>query len=148
VSNLLAIEALYLSSVCVLMFLLRAALGNMTQLFTVTALGHSPINRLASILKVHVGVGQGELLLHADKVDIQVLAAKGLLKLEIGYIRRSLDELLSCLLEVVKVTLIGGSLEFSPGNLSSDVRDVAAVNLPRVLAVESTMAYEEEFVRY
>jgi len=104
--------------------------------------GQTPGHRILLVhvsLDVHVGVSQGKFLLDSDQVDVNILVAEGLLELDIGYIGCSLDELQNCLLNVVQVALLGGNLEFGPRDLTRDIRDIATINLARVLALQSSM---------
>lgn len=96
-------------------------------------------------LEVHVGVGQSELLLHTDKVDVHVLGPKRVLELDVGCIRGGLDVLHGGLLNIVEVALIGGSLQLGPSNLSRDVGDVGAINLARILAIQGYMTCDGNY---
>lgn len=94
-------------------------------------------------LEVHVGHGLGNVgLFDSDEVHTNLLAAKSLLKLDVGGVRSSLDIRLNSLLDIIEVTALGCGDNALPGVVRRHVGVNIAINLAGLSAGVGTVAYE------
>jgi hypothetical protein len=88
-----------------------------------------------------VGKRRLELLLDGNQINAHVLDPESLLQLWIGGVGDGLEKELRGLLDILKVTVGNSFLELVPSNAWLKVRKLAAINLSRILALQSTMAF-------
>lgn len=91
-------------------------------------------------LEIHVGESDCEGLLNGDEPDSNVMGAEGTLKFDIGGLGGSLDVGLNGLLDVVDVTLLGGTQNENPSIVGAHVGQVVAVDLASILAGADSVA--------
>lgn len=111
---------------------------------TLVVRGQAPRDRKLLVqvtLEVHIGIGQGKLLLHSNEKHVNLLRAKSILQLGISGIGSDLEVLQGSFSNVIEVAVIGGSNQLVPSNLGRDICDVRTVDLARILALESKVAW-------
>lgn len=98
-------------------------------------------------LQVHVRKSDRQVRLdHGNEVEGVALRTKGLFKIHISDFRLRLDVNLHLLLDLVHVSISNCLLQQLPSLLSRNSGQVAAVDLPRVLALRSHVVLNIIFV--
>ena len=96
-------------------------------------------------LEIHIGKsGSHVRLLNGDEEDTKVLAAEGLLELDVGGVGAGFHVDLDAIFDVVKLTGLGGVHDDSPSIFSGHVREMAAVDLACRLTNRSTVSCSYE----